>query len=71
MPKIIEFMESFTQEKNKFVIMGTINPSKDQDLFTGYSKVDSKTMKKSKNPPEENRDKSKSQEEPLGSKKNF
>jgi len=33
--------------------------------------VDSKGKKKYKKPPEQNRDKNKSQEEPQGSKKNF
>ena len=53
------------------VMMGTINPSKDQALVAGDSKVDSKRKKKAKNPPEEKRKKSKSQVEPSGSKKNF
>ena len=50
--------------------MGTIKPSKDQDLVAGDSRVDSKRKKKDKSPPEQKRDKSKSQEEPKGSKKN-
>ena len=70
MPKLVDFMESLTQEQDKVVMMGTIKPSKDQDLVAGDSKVDSKSKKKSKNPPEKNRDKSKSQEEPSSSKKN-
>ena len=57
-------MESLTQEQDKLVMMGTIKPSKDKDLVGGDSRVDSKRKKKSKNPPEQNRDKSKSQEEP-------
>ena len=69
MSKIVEFMESLTQEKDKLVMMGTIKPSNYQALVVGYSRVDSKGKKKSKNPPEKKRDKSKSQEEPLGSKK--
>ena len=32
MPKLADFMESLTHEKDKLVIMGTIKPSKDQDL---------------------------------------
>ena len=71
MPKLIEFMESLTQEQDKLVMMGTIKPSKDQALVIGYSRVDSKGKKKSKKPPEEKRDKNKPQEEPQGSKKNF
>ena len=51
--------------------MGTIKPSKDQNLVAGYSRVDSKSKKKSTKPPEQKRDKNKSQEEPQGSKKNF
>ena len=70
MPKLAEFMESLTQEQDKLVMMGTIKPSKDQDLVAIYSRVDSKRKKKDKNPPEEKRDKSKSQEEAQGSKKN-
>ena len=50
--------------------MGTIKPSKDQDLVAGDLRVDSKGNKKSKNPPKQKRDKNKSQEEPQGSKKN-
>ena len=56
-------MESLTQEQDKLVMMGTIKPSKDQDLVVGYSKVDSKIKKKSKKPPEKKRDKSNSQDE--------
>ena len=63
-------MESLTQEQDKLVMMGTIKPTKDQDLAAGYSRVDSKIKKKAKNPPGQKRDKNKSQEEPQGSKKN-
>ena len=35
----------------KLVMMGTINPSKDQYLVAGDSKVDSKGKKKAKKPP--------------------
>ena len=63
-------MESLTQEQDKLVMMGTIKPSKDQDLVVGYSRVDSKGKEKSKNPLEKKRDKSKSQEEHSRSKKN-
>ena len=55
MPKITEFMESLTQEQDKLVMMGTIKPSKDQDLLAVDSRVDSKRKKKSKNPREKNR----------------
>ena len=68
MLKLAYFMESLTQEKDKFVMMGTIKPSKYQDLVAGDSRVDSKSNKKDKNPPEQKRDKNKSQEEPQGSK---
>ena len=73
MPNLVDFMESLTQDQDKMVIMGTIKPSKDQALVSGYSKVDSKGKKKynSKKPAEQKRDKSKSQEESSGSKKNF
>ena len=64
-------MESLTQEKDKLVMMGTIKPSKDQALVAGNSRVDSKGKKKDKKAPEKKRDKSKSQEDPLGSKKKF
>ena len=64
-------MESLTHEQDKLVIMGTIKPSKEQYLVVGDSKVDSKRKKKAKNSPEQKRYKSKSQEEPSGSKKNF
>ena len=64
-------MESLTQEQDKLVMMGTIKPSKDQDLVVRDSRVDSKRKKKHKNPPEQKRDKKNSQEEPQGSKKNF
>ena len=63
-------MESLTQEQDKLVMMGTIKPSKDQDLVGGDSRVDSKIQKKSKKPPKKKRDKKKSLEEPQGSKKN-
>ena len=52
-------------------MMGTIKPSKDQDLVAGDSRVDTKGKKKSKNPSQQKRDKSKSQEDPSGSKNNF
>ena len=71
MPKLVDFMESLTQEQDKLVMMGTIKPSKDQALVGGDSRVDSEGKKKSKKPPEEKRDKNKPQEEPQGSKKNF
>ena len=71
MPKLVEFMESLTQEQDKLVMMGTIKPSKDQALVAEDSRVDSNGKKKSKKPPEQKRDKSKSQEEPSGSKENF
>ena len=45
MPKLLEFMESLTQEQDKLVMMGTIKPSKDQDLVAGDSRVDSKKEK--------------------------
>ena len=48
MPKLIEFMESLTQEQDKLVMMGTIKPSKDQALVAGDSRVDSKARKKLK-----------------------
>ena len=71
--KLADFMESLTQEQDKLVMMGTIKPSKDQEIFVGDSKVDSKGKKKSnsKKPPEQKRDKSNSQEESSGSKKNL
>ena len=59
-PNLVEFMESLTQEKDKLVMMGTIKPSKDQDLVAVDSKVYSKIKKKSKNTPEQKRDKNKS-----------
>ena len=62
-------MGSLTREKDNLVMMGTIKPSKYQDLVAGDSRVDSKRKKKSKKPNEQKRDKSKSQEEPQGSKK--
>ena len=52
MPSLADFMESLTQEQDKLVMMGTIKPSKDQDLIAGDSKVDSKRKKKAKKPPE-------------------
>ena len=52
MPKLAEFMESLTQEEDKLVMMGTIKPSKDQDLVAGDSRVDSKRKRKAKNPPD-------------------
>ena len=64
-------MESLTQEQEKLVMMGTIKPSKDQDLVVGYLRVDSKGNKKAKNPLDQKKDKNKSQEEPQGPKKNF
>ena len=65
MLKLADFMESLTQEQDKLVMMGTIKPSKYQDMVVGYSKADSKGKKRanSKNPPDQKRDKSKSQEE--------
>ena len=45
-------------------MMGTIKPSKDQDLIAGDLKVDSKGKKKDKNPPEQKRDKKQSPEDP-------
>ena len=70
MTKLVEFMESLTQEQDKLVMMGTIRPSKEKYLVSRDSKVDSKNKKKDKNPPEQKRDKNKSQEEPQDSKKN-
>ena len=70
MPKLVEFMESLTQEQDNFMMMGTIKPSKDKDLVVGDSRVDSKRKKKDKNTLEQKRDKSKSQEELQSSKKN-
>ena len=70
MPSLADFMESLTQEQDKMVMMGTIKPSKDQALVSGDSRVDSKSKKKAKNTPEQNRDKNNSQEEPQCSKKN-
>ena len=71
MPILVDFMESLTQEQDKLVMMGTIKPSKDQAIIAGDSRVDSKSKKKSKKPPEQKRDKNKSPEEPQGSKKNY
>ena len=42
MPQLAEFMESLTQEQDKLVMMGTIKPSKEQDLVPRDSKVDLK-----------------------------
>ena len=64
MPKIADFMEFLTQEQDKLVMMGTIKPSKHQDLVAGDSRVDSKGKKKAKKPPKQKRHKKKSQEEP-------
>ena len=63
-PSLPYFMEYLTHEQDKLVMMGTIKPSKDQALVAGDSRVDSKSKKKSKNPPEKKRDKNKSQEGP-------
>src|SRR5229473_2231576 len=71
MPSLADFMESLTQEQDKLVMMGTIKPSKDQALVAGDLRVDSKSKNKSKNPPEQKRDKNKSPKEPQGSKKNY
>ena len=71
MPSLTDFMESLTQEQDKLVMMGTIKPSKDQDLVAGDLRVDSKSKKKANKPHEKKRDRNKSQEEPQGSKKNF
>ena len=51
MPSLADFMEFLTQEQDKLVMMGTIKPSKDQDLVAGDSRVDSKGKKKSKKSP--------------------
>ena len=71
MPKLAEFMEFLTQELENLVMMGTIKPSRDQALVAGDLRVDSNSKKKSRKPHEQKRDKSKSQEEPQGSKRNF
>ena len=71
MPSLVDFMESLTQEQDKLVMMGTIKPSKDQDLVARDSRVDSKSKNKSKKPLEQKRDKNKSSEEPQGSKNNY
>ena len=47
MCKLAEFMEYLTQEQDKLVMMGTIKPSKDQDLVAVDLRVDSKGKKKS------------------------
>ena len=57
MPSLADFMEYLTQEQDKLVMMGTIKPSKDQALVAGDSRVDSKSKKKSKKPPEQKRGK--------------
>ena len=59
LPKLVGFIESLTQEQDKLVMMGTIKPSKDQDLVSRDSRVDSKGKKKAKNPPKQKRDKNK------------
>ena len=51
------------------VLMGTIKPSKDQDLVTGDSKLNSKDKKKANKPLDKKGDKCKSQEESSNSKK--
>ena len=68
-PSLPYFMEYLIHEQDKLVMMGTIKPSKDQDLVVGDSKVDSKGKKKDKNPPYKKRDKSKSHEESSNSKR--
>ena len=40
MHKLVEFMESLTQEQDKLVMMGTIKPSKDQAMVVRDSRVD-------------------------------
>ena len=47
MPNIVEFMESLTQEQDKFVTMGTIKASKEKALVAGDLKVDSKNKEES------------------------
>ena len=47
-PSLANFMESLTQQQDKLVMMGTIKPSKDQDLVAGDSRVDSKSKRKLK-----------------------
>ena len=64
MPSLADFMESLTQEQDKLVMMGTIKPSKDQDLIAGDLRVDSKRKKKAKKPPKQKRDKKPSPEDP-------
>ena len=71
MPSLADFMESLTQEQDKLLMMATIKTSKDQALIAGDSKVDSKSKKKAKKPPEQKTDKKKSPKEPQGSKKNY
>ena len=53
------------------MILGTIKPSKDQDLVATDLRVDSKGKNKANKTPKQKRDKNKSQEEPQGSNKNF
>ena len=48
MPSLEDFMESLTQEQDKLVMMGTIKPSKYQDLVAVDLRVDSKSKNKSK-----------------------
>ena len=69
MTSLAYFMESLTQEQDKLVVMGTIKPSKDQDLVVGDYKFDSKGNKKAKNPQLKKGDKPNSQEESSNSKK--
>ena len=59
-PSIVLGDESLTQEQDKLVMMGTIKPSKDQAMVAGDSRVDSKSKKKAKKPPKQNRDKKQS-----------
>ena len=53
-------------------MMGTIKPSKYQDLVVGDSNMDTKGKKKANpnNPPDQNKDKSNSHEESSSSKNN-
>ena len=70
-PSLVDFMESLTQEQDKLAMMGTIKPSKYQDLVVGDSKMDSKGKNKSNpnKPHDQKKDKSKSHEESSSSKK--
>ena len=68
MPSLADFMEYLTQEQDELVMMGTIKPSKDQ--VAGDLRVDSKSKKKAKKPPEQRRDKNQSPEDQQGPKKN-